>query len=1617
MPEHTIPGDLLEDIRNGRVALVVGAGIGFPSWKQVLERINDDLRQRGRDGDEAAARDVDKLLHKGSLVRAAGFLARTLGADACDRHITAMWSSADGELPDVARALARLPFKQVWTTFPGDALERAMADESPEGWPAPRVVTYRDAGSFDRRRRSLLKVLGDFESFVVTPTSLRKAFAEATELRDLVKKQYLEGALLLVGFRFGDPDLSALLDRLFGSLPPPDSHHYLVASGVGPVTIEELEAEHHIHVVNLEGRGADEKATAALIEFLSALREQCESAGVSLAQRRPDDDDLEGWLAILAEEPEDNEALGAVITIEAAARDAGDAERLIEVLMARAELEPTPAQRASMLRQVAEVFENKIGDLPRAFTALTAALREHPSDTDAVEAAERLADAAEGWTELVADVAQVAADITDKKVAAIYFTKLGSWYHQKLSHPDYALAAYREAIKRDPSSAAFAGVAAVCRSQQRWAELVDALAAQVELELSPDRRVDIYLEMGELFENQLGSTLKASDAYQAAADVDDSNDDALAALERLYRRGEAWGKLAKVLERRAELLDAAGETQRASVLRRELATLRVEKLGDLEGAIAKYEAQLEVDAYDITVLRALEDLYEKVGRHAEYLATLERLAEILPAAEKPAMLRRLAVELEDRDGGRDRAVEAYLHLLDLEPQAEDAFRALERMYKSEGRWNDLVEISARHVTVVKAPAPRADLWATIANTYEKQLGDPDRAIDAHLNALAAVEDHRDSIAALGRLYQGNQSWQRAADALVQLAKLAGDAGADHWAQAGCIAAERLDDPDLAEKQFEKALELSAAHLGALRGLARLHQSRGAWANAAKRLADAEQASTNRLERIELLCEAAELCDKHLDDADRALGLYLHVLELDPEHELAGTRAAQRLMALDRHEQALPILESLARKTGSGAGAETARREAQVADVCRKLGMRQKAMKHYRAAAQAAPEDAVVARGLAATLFEEAEAVGSRERWDETYKAARELLTRHRMQLDDDQMADTWFMIGRAARAMDDVAKAEDAFRRSLEIRPTAVPVLEALVEACTSRGDWRQVVDAKKKLAAAVGEARQVELYEEIGDIAAGKLGDRSAALDAYKRAIAIRPDAHQILHKTLDIHSETRNWKQAIEMLNAIASTASDAKRKAKYFYAAAVIGRDELGDPDVAIDHFQKALEEDPDLPKAFEALDELLTHKQDWRGVARLYRKLLKRLGEHAPVTRQLQLWGRLGDICLEHLDDSESAITAYEVALSLAPADMARQEQLADLYLEAGPAKRQDAIEALQRLIQHFPERVELYRALSNLYLDENELDKAYCLAQALVFLGAADDRERALYERLKPRQFQVAKRKLTEELWQKSIIHRNEDRHLNAIFSSVVGSIAATTAQPPGAFNISRADDPERDARTVSKVFKYASNVLALENEPRLFVEPASSEGVRVANTADKGKLVPTVVVGNPHAEKTNEYELAFEVGKRLAYLRPERYVNYALGTLPKLENAYHAALAAAGAKNAPDSLEGEVGRLTDHLRKTVPTAVLEQVGVVADRMNVPPGNGTVAGWRTATDLTANRVGLILCNDLEIAARAVATEPVTMSNLPAKDRLRDLIAYAVSEEYFAVRRHLGISVQV
>ena len=64
------------------------------------------------------------------------------------------------------------------------------------------------------------------------------------------------------------------------------------------------------------------------------------------------------------------------------------------------------------------------------------------------------------------------------------------------------------------------------------------------------------------------------------------------------------------------------------------------------------------------------------------------------------------------------------------------------------------------------------------------------------------------------------------------------------------------------------------------------------------------------------------------------------------------------------------------------------------------------------------------------------------------------------------------------------------------------------------------------------------------------------------------------------------------------------------------------------------------------------------------------------------------------------------------------------------------------------------------------------------------------------------------------------------------------------------------------------------------------------------------------------------------------------------------------------------------------------------------------------------EVTAIRAGFLVCNDLEVARRMIqAIPPEGPNDLPPKDKLKELVLFSVSENYFKLREALGIQIQV
>lgn len=1073
----------------------------------------------------------------------------------------------------------------------------------------------------------------------------------------------------------------------------------------------------------------------------------------------------------------------------------------------------------------------------------------------------------------------------------------------------------------------------LARKADLWDEFVRDYGGFVQEIVDPTDSARHVLELARIYAGDEARQSDAIGSFEKVLGINPDNPEALAGLEVLYRRGERWRELARILDERAKRASSGNE---ARSLWRQRADLLRDRLNDGPAAIEAYEALVTDDSSDREALLALEALYTAAGRDEDLLYTLERLVEVARTDdERRQLLRRLGAG-RARAEGPDRAFEAWEKAFALGERGEEVLQALARAYEDRRRWADAVAVLDRWVETRDGGTGRADLLARVGAL----LMDPDKA----------------------------------------------------------------DDPAAAEQRFAQALETEPGHRAALAALATLCRRKGDHLRAAKFLLESESRTGNPLDKARLLFEAGTLYAEPLEDEERAMDLFRRALDADPEHVGAGERLAAFLEGKGDLRAAEPVLDMLVRKADTSDPNRAADLHCRLAACALSLGKPDKALRAYEAARALTPEAKAVLEPLAALRFD-------RQEWAE----ALPLLQALRRVTEAEGPAPVPFLLrmGKCTAALGDPDAALEIYAEALERDDKQVSVHEAIAAAHAAKGDWVAVVGDKRKLAAVVEGEDRVRIIEEIGEIWLEKIKRPSQAIAAFEEALELQPSRRQALHRLLDLYTEHKHWPFAANTLARLCALETAAPVRAKYNYASAVIHRDELRSPDEAVALFNKALDDDPSMSKAFDAAERICADAGDFKGLVRLYRKMIKRLPPEGQTDLRRRLWAGLAEAATK-AEDGEAALVALEVSASLEPDNLERHEQLARIYIESGPASADKAIAVHQHIVARQPDCVSSYQALAALYQQTGQFDKLWCAAGALAFMGQADYTLQSFWERHRSAEVPVALSKLNDDLWRK-IVHPDEDPYIDALFALLAPALAMTCAQPHQAIGVRRGDRVDLSGNDwfPAVALRYVSTRMEIPL-PDVFVKQNEPHASIVQNLRDKAGLAPALVLGQGFTQWSTQWEVVFDLGKRMALLRNERFPCVALLTPAALDIGVRAALALGGCPIGSGPHNGEIDRTTRLLGELVPKPLAEQLAVVARKFTEARGTTIdVAAWRTAADLTAARAAFVISSDLPAAARVLAAEPSGVSALSAQERLGDLLAFSVSEQHFAVRHALGL----
>jgi golgin subfamily B member 1 len=501
--------------------------------------------------------------------------------------------------------------------------------------------------------------------------------------------------------------------------------------------------------------------------------------------------------------------------------------------IATLEGEPDGARAALVL--LSRIAANDLSDPERAVRAWRAYIDEHAADDEARTGLASVLRGAGRFQELADLLEERGARTGPSDAAKRDAIEVGVIYGRELKMPDKAIDAWmRIRTVYGPGEDNFAPLAELLDAQKRWDDLAALLLDELEratLSLPSDQAAARLGAMRKVAEKVIRNTDRAtarracralwetSVALWVSPMSDDPgsspaalwSDAAFWALDQLVRMAIDLGEHAEAVTLLLKGSELVLDPARARSMRRQAAAAIVERLSDVERAVAVYRellTQNDRDAVADAVLPELARLYSETGFFGELADLWERQA----VRQSEAGNGRLAAELwsksadlcEKRLADVERSIGSYRRSAEL--GSHTALRELARLFTGRGQHIEAASVLERVCEQAALDTIAQDTIA-LANAY-LAAGDRERARQ-RLEQGVQIRPPGPVRAKLREVYREEQSWDKLAALLCLEAEDAGERGERLrlLTEVASIHLEQRSDPASAVVYLEQARKL------------------------------------------------------------------------------------------------------------------------------------------------------------------------------------------------------------------------------------------------------------------------------------------------------------------------------------------------------------------------------------------------------------------------------------------------------------------------------------------------------------------------------------------------------------------------------------------------------------------------------------------------------------------------------------------------------------------------------------------------------------------------------------------------------------------------------------------
>jgi tetratricopeptide (TPR) repeat protein len=827
----------------------------------------------------------------------------------------------------------------------------------------------------------------------------------------------------------------------------------------------------------------------------------------------------------------------------------------------------------------------------------------------------------------------------------------GDIYLQRLNDAETAEQCYRHALSRKPTLEAGRRLADLLRAQERPGDLTAVLEAQLS-EIEGQDLAQLHVELGRLYGGAAGDAAAAVRHYNAALELDASNQEVMIALEPLLEQESNLSELARLLERRLQLIETGPEELRVLL-----------RLGEIYLEFEDEQSALRMvtrlhylyPGADQAVALA-EKVYSGQKRFNELCELYERRVQFLEQQEDTEADRALVLknkgnlELSEL-GSTATAAESFTRAMELAPEDGETLSLLESILSESEDWQKLLSLYERRANRLSEVADQIASLHQAARIAQQKLGDEAETARLYERIHALDPSDAESFGFLERKLERLKDDRRLAGLLEKRAEtVSARAEAIECLLRAAAIREKVGDAARARTIYNRVIEREPGNSRALKALARISEALESWEEFLEVTKLQVEEETKPANKALLFFKCGSVLETKYHREEEAIRYYKQAIRTSASC-LPALHSLRDLYS--RREDWHRVVETL--KTESSVWTDPKGKAgvlAQIADLyATKLGDHGEAFKYYREAIQNHPEN----MRAALALFEAYANQGSyadAAAWGEVY--ARQVQQRgSRAQRSE-------FFV-RWADVLRRIGRYEDAAQylvRAQELQPGQAETLYGLLDLCREAPeayDFARAFDDLLKDATKRGDNLATAILLTACGVLAEQNGDVDNALDLYQRSLGTAGHKIRLAMPMADLLVLLGREDQAVELIGRCREEAKD-ESFVRWIEATQWLVEHEIlwrRNYERAAERCEEALEEQPNRDDIRLLLAQVLVMLMQPDRATDEYQRICDKLAKHGLDLQLLaERYHALG-LSAEKAGNLQAAESSWRRAAELAP----------------------------------------------------------------------------------------------------------------------------------------------------------------------------------------------------------------------------------------------------------------------------------------------------------------------------------------------------------------------------